>query len=104
MGELEADRRALALHEGDQRLEAFDLGLAPDAEVVLIDEADLLDRCGLDEHQPETAQRVAPEMYDMECATGVSGVAAIMHHRRHHEAIAQREASNAQGLEQHRPR
>ena len=47
MGELNADRGVLALHEGDQRLEALRLRVVPDAKVMLVDEPDLLDRASL---------------------------------------------------------
>src|SRR5689334_22471053 len=99
MGELNADRGVLALHEGDQRLETFDLGVVPDAEIMLIDEADLLDRRRLDEDQPKAAQCVAAEMHDMEGPAAIAGVAAIVDHRRNDEAVLQREASDGQRLE-----
>ena len=42
MGELNADRGTLALQESDQRLEALSLRPVPDAEVMLVDQPDLL--------------------------------------------------------------
>src|SRR5262245_126417 len=103
MGQLDSDRRTLTLHEGDQRLEAFDLGIVPDAEVMLIDDSDFLDACRLDKDQAKTAERVAAEMHDVKCAAGISGVAAIMDHRRHDEAVLQRKTANRKRLEQHWP-
>jgi hypothetical protein len=43
-------------HERDQGLETFHLGVVPDAEVILVDEPDLLDRRGLYEDEPEAAR------------------------------------------------
>src|SRR5690348_5341692 len=100
MGKLDADRRALSAHEGDQRLEAFDLGIAPDAEIVLVDEPDFLDAGRFDKDETETAERVAAKMHQMEGATGIAGLGAIMDHRRHDEAVLQREPANCQRLEQ----
>ena len=99
MGKLNADRRPLPPHEGDQRLEAFDLRVVPDAEIVLVDEAYFLHAGRLDKDQSETAERIAAEMHDMERAAGVAGVAAIMDHRRHDETVLQREAANLERLE-----
>src|SRR5665213_3159588 len=96
MTDLDADRGTLALHEGDQRLEAFGLRIVPDAEVILLDQSDLLDRCHLDKDEAKTAQRVAAQMDDVKCAAGVPGVAAIVHHRWHDEAIFERETSKRQ--------
>src|SRR6516164_9463348 len=83
MGKLDADRRVLSPHESDQRLGAFDLGMVPDAEIVRVDEADLFHRGCLDKDQPKTAQSVAAEMHEVEAGAGVSGLGAIVHHRRH---------------------
>src|SRR5579859_1785959 len=103
MGELNADRGALPLHESDQRLEAFDLRVVPDAEVVLVDEADFLDRRRLDKDEAKAAERVAAEMHDVESAAGVAALAAVMNHRRHDEAIFQREAPDRERFEEPRP-
>src|SRR5579859_7525568 len=103
MGELDADRRALPLHEGDQRLETFDLGVVPEAQVVFVDQADLLDRGAFDEHKPEAAERVTPEMHQVKGAAGVAGFAAIVNHRRHDETVLQRYAANRHRLEQFWP-
>jgi hypothetical protein len=53
MRELNADRRVLALHEGDEGLEALDLGVVPDTKIVLVDQADFFDGGGLDKDQAE---------------------------------------------------
>src|SRR5262245_30610166 len=103
MGKLDTNRRALTLHEGDQRLETFGLRLVPDAEVMLVDDSNFLDACRLDKDQPETAERIAAEMHDVKCAAGISGIAAIVDHRRHDEAVLQRETPNRKRLEQHWP-
>src|SRR5581483_8236828 len=102
MRQLDSDRGALSLHEGDQRLEAFGLRLVPDAEVVLVDQADLLDPGRLDEDEAEPAERVTAEMYDMEGAAGVARLGAVMHHRRHDEAVLQGESADGEGLEKFR--
>src|ERR1700760_734836 len=101
MADLDSDRGVLTLHEGDQRLEAFDLGFVPDTEIMLIDEADILDRGDLDKDEPEAAQRVAAEMHQMEIAAGVAGFGAVMDHRRNDEAVFQLEAADIDRLEQH---
>ena len=98
MGKLNADRGVLALHEGDQRLETFDLGIAPDAEIVLVDQAHFLDTGRLDKDKPEAAERVTAEMHEVEGAAGVAGLGAIMNHRRHDQAVFQRQAANGEGL------
>src|SRR5690348_16502449 len=85
MGKLNADRAALPPHESDQRLEAFDLGVVPEPEIVLVDEADFLHTGRLDEYEAEPAEGITPEMHHMEGAAGVAGIGAIMHHRWHHE-------------------
>src|ERR1700757_4828311 len=100
MGKLDADRRTLSPHESDQRLETFDLGVAPDAEIMLIDEADLLHTRRFDEDEPEAAERIAAEMHQMEGAAGVAGLGAIMNHRRHDKSVFQRETANCERLEQ----
>ena len=72
MGELNADCRLLALHEGDERLEALRLRVIPDAKIVLVDQANLLDRGGLDKDQPKALERIAAEMHVVK---GVAGAA-----------------------------
>jgi hypothetical protein len=102
MGELNADRGTLTLHESDQRLEAFSLRLVPNAEVMLVDQPDLLDPCRLDKDQPKTSQRVAAEMHDVKGAASIAGVGTIMNHRRYDEAVFQRETPDREWLKQHR--
>ncbi len=101
MGELNADRGVLALHEGDQRLETLHLRIVPDAEVMLVDQASLFDGRCLDKDQPEAAQRIAAEMHVVKGAAGVAGSGAVMHHRRHHQPVLQRQAADPKRLEQH---
>ena len=43
----------IARHERDQRFESFDLRIVPNAEIVLVDEADLLYRRRLDKDEAE---------------------------------------------------
>ena len=100
MRELKTDRGVLAPHERDQRLETFDLRLVPDAEIELVDQADFLDAGGLDKHQTKTAERVTAEMHLMKHAAGRAGIGAVMHHRRHHQAVLQRQAADLERLEQ----
>ena len=102
MRELDADRGVLALHEGDQRLEALDLRVVPDAEVVLVDQADFLDAGGLDKDHAESAERVAAEMDIVKDTAGAAGPGAIMHHRRHDQTVLQRQITDLEGLEQQR--
>jgi hypothetical protein len=103
VSELDADRRSLAPHERDQRLETFHLRIVPEAEVALVDEPDLFDGRRLHKDEPEATQRVAAEMHDVECTAGISGVAAIVNHRWHDETISEFQTSNGKWLEQHWP-
>jgi hypothetical protein len=64
----------------------------------------ILNARGFDEYQPKTAERIAAEMHDMKRAAGVAGVAAVVNHRRHDEAVLQREPPDRKRLEQHRLR
>ena len=98
MGELNADRRVLALHEGDERLEALRLRLVPDAEIVLIDQANLLDGRRLDKDKPEASQRIAAEMHVVKHAAGAARPGAIVHHRRHDQPVLQRQAADLERL------
>src|SRR6201994_2381890 len=104
MADLNSNRGILPLHESDQRLEAFGLGLVPDTEIVLIDEADILDRGDLDKDESEAAERIAAQMHQMEVAAGVAGLGAVMDHWRHDEAVFQLKAADLDRLEQHRLR
>src|SRR5262249_27581260 len=70
----------------------------PDAEIVLVDEADFLDRGGLDKDEAEAAERISAEMHDVEGTAGVAGLGAVMDHRRHHEAVLQRQAADRERL------
>ena len=100
MRELNADRGVLALHEGDQRLEALHLRVIPDAEVMLVDQANLFDPRCLDKDHPEAAERIAAEMHVVKDAAGAAGSGAIMHHRRHDQAVLQRQVADPERLEQ----
>jgi hypothetical protein len=103
MRELNADRGVLTLHEGDQRLEALDLRFVPDAEVMLVDQADFFDPRGFDKHHPEPAKRIAAEMHVVEDAAGAARPGAIVHHRRDHQAVLQRQVADPERLKQQRP-
>ena len=103
MRELNPDRGVLALHEGDQRFEAFHLRLVPDAEVELVDQADFLDAGGLDKHQPEASERITAEMHVVKRAAGVAGAGAVMDHGRHDQAVLQGQATDLERLEQQGP-
>ena len=59
----------------------------------------LLDAGRLDKDEAETAERVAAEMHDVKGAAGAAGIGAIMHHRRHHEAVFQRQAADRTAAE-----
>ena len=100
MGELDADRGLLALHEGDEGLEALRLRIVPDAEVVLIDQADLFNGSRLGKDQPEAAQRIAAEMHGVKGAAGVAGSGAVVDHWRYHQAVLEGQATDFEGLEQ----
>ncbi len=100
MGKLNADRRVLAAHEGDQRLEALRLRIVPDAEIVLVDQADFLDGRRLDKDKPKTAERIAAEMHGVKGVAGAAGAGAVVDHRRHHQAILDGQAAHRERLEQ----
>ncbi len=100
MRELNADRGLLALHEGDQGLVALHLRIVPDAEVVLIDQADLFDRGRFDKDQSKASQGKAAEMHVVKSAAGATGPGPVMHHRGYHHAIPEGQAANFNGLKQ----
>ena len=102
MRELNADRRVLALHEGDERPEALYLCVVPDAKIMLIDQANLFDGGGLDKDQSEASQRIAAEMHVVKDAAGAARPGAVVNHRRHDQAVLQREAADLERLEQQR--
>src|SRR6266700_7613878 len=100
MGELNADRDLLTLHEGDERLETLHLCIIPDAKVMFIDQANLFDSRSLDKDQPKAAQRIAAEMHVVKGAAGVAGPGAVVDHGRHHQPVLQRQATELEWLEQ----
>ena len=57
-------------------------------------------RKSLDKDQAKTAERVTTQMHVVKHAAGRSGFGAVMHHRRHHQAIFQRQAADLERLEQ----
>ena len=99
MGKLNADRRVLTLHEGDQRLEALRLRIIPDAEVMLVDQANLLDGGRLDKDKPKASQRITAEMHVVKHAAGAAGPGPVMHHRRHDQAVLEGQAADRERLE-----
>ncbi len=101
MGELNADRGVLALHEADEGFETLHLRIVPDAKVMLIDQADLFDRRCLDKDQPKAAQRIAAEMHIVKAAANVAGPGAVVDHGRHDQPVLQRQATDLERLEQH---
>ena len=103
MGELNADRGVLALHEGDQGLEALHLRIIPDAKVMLVDQANLFDGGCLDKDQPKASQRIAAEMHVVKGAAGAAGSGAVVDHRRHDQPVLQGQAADLERLEQHGP-
>ena len=89
MRKLNPDRGVLAPHEVDERFEALGLRLVPDAEVMLVDQANLFDGLCLDKDKPKASQRIAAEMDVVKHAAGAARPGAIVHHRRHDEAVLQ---------------
>ena len=87
MRELNADRRVLALHEGDEGLEALHLCVVPDAKIMLVDQADLFDGGCLDKDKPKAAQGIAAEMHVVKHAAGAARPGAVVDHRRHDQAV-----------------
>ena len=100
MGELNADRRVLTLHEADERLEALRLRIIPDAKVMLVDQANFLDGGCFDKDQPKAAERIAAEMHVMKGAAGAAGSGPVVDHRRHDQSVLESEAADFERLEQ----
>jgi hypothetical protein len=98
--ELNADCSLLALHEGNEGLEALHLCMIPDAKVMLIDQANLFDGSGLYKDKPEATQGIAAEMHGVKSAAGVAGSGTIVDHRRHDQAILEGQAADFDGPEQ----
>jgi len=100
--ELNADRRVLGFHEGDERPEALRLCLVPDAKIMLIDQANLLDGGCLNKDKPKAAQRIAAEMHVVKHAAGAARPGAVVDHGRHDQAVLQRQAADLERREQQR--
>ena len=83
-------------------LKLCDLRIVPDAKVMLVDQANLLDGGGLDKDKPKAAERIAAEMHVVKDAAGAAGPGAVVDHRRHDQAVLQRQAADLEGLEQQR--
>ena len=90
------------LHEGDERLEALRLRLVPDAEIMLIDQANLFDGGCLDKDKPKASQRIAAEMHVVKHAAGAARPGAVVDHGRHDQAVLQRQAADLERREQQR--
>ena len=103
VADLNADRRPLPLHEGDQRSKTLRLRFVPDAEVEFIDQPGLFDAGGLDKDQPKASQGIAAEMHVVKGAAHITGCGAVVDHRRHDQAVLQSEAADLKRLEQHGP-
>lgn len=102
MRELNADRRVLTLHEGDEGLEALHLGIIPDAKVVLIDQANLFDGGCLDKDKPEAAEGIAAEMHVVKGTAGATGAGAVVHHGGHDQTVLEGKAADAERPKQQR--
>jgi hypothetical protein len=63
------------------------LCVIPDAEVMLIDQANLFDGSCLDKDKPKTSQGKPAEMHVVKGATPVAGFGAVVDHRRHDQAV-----------------
>ena len=78
------DGKEIAGHKAIVRNDSGDvLGVVPQAKIVLIDQADLLDPRRLDKDETEAAERIAAEMHHVKRTAGRAMLGAIVHHRRH---------------------
>jgi hypothetical protein len=100
--ELNADCGFFTFYEGDEGFKTLRLCIIPDAKVMLIDQANLLDSSCLDEDKPKASEGKAAEMDVVKGAARVARSGAVVDHRRHDKAILEDQATDLNGLEQQR--
>src|SRR5581483_2008305 len=98
-GQLNASDAALLRDEADGAGQRFDVGVAPDAEVLRTDAALRYDGRRLREDEAGAADRPAAQVDEVPIG-GAAVAARILTHRRHRDAITQRHATEGQRLEQ----
>src|SRR6476469_1677079 len=96
MCELNANRSLLALHEGDQRLEASYLFIIPDAKIMLVDQANLFDGSCLDKDKSEAPKRITAQMHVVKATARVARTSAIMDHGWHDQAVLEGQAADVE--------
>ena len=92
---------ALRVDEADDAREHLDVLVLPDAEILRTDAAFRRDRGRFGEHQAGAADRAAAEMDEVP-VVGEAVRARVLAHRRHEDAIGERDAADRQRIEQMR--
>ena len=95
MTELDSGCRVLLLDEPDQALQRLDEGVIPDTEVAHGAATTPLDLGGFDNHEAGAARRELAGIHQMPVGRKPLHGRILMH-RRHHDAVAQLDASNRQ--------
>src|SRR5215831_15368718 len=98
MADLDAGHGAVAAVEVGDALEAGNLAIIPDARAAMGDAAVAGDAGGLDEGGAETAGREAGVMFEMPVLHAALD-RLVLAHRRHYDAIAQRDAAQGERRE-----
>ena len=99
VGELDPDRGALAVHELDDPAPRLGLLVVPDPRVLRRDPALRHDGGGLGQHQPEPAGRPRAEVHQVPVVGHAVG-RGVLAHRRQPDAVAQRQPTQRDRLEQ----
>ena len=97
MGELRAPDGAVRAHEPTDARQHLDMPVLPETEIVRADPAFSGDGRGFGEDERGTADRELAEMNEMP-VVGESVGTRVLAHRRHADAVAQRDPRSARGL------
>ena len=99
MRQLDTWDGAVLLQERSNRRQPLDVSIAPDAEILRTDPAARFDRGCLEDDKRRAADGPAAQMHEMPVGREpVHG--AVLAHRRHADAVPQRDASNGKRIEQ----
>ena len=99
MRQLDAGNGAVLLQERGNPRQPLDVSIAPDAEILRTDSAARFDRRRLDDDKRRAADGAAAQMHEMPVGRKtVHG--AVLAHRRHADAVPQRDASYGKRIEQ----
>lgn len=99
MGELDADLGALGVDEIHDPLQRGDVRVRPQAEIAIGNAPLGDDARGLDQDQPEAAQREAAKMHQVP-VIGEAVLGRILAHRGHHRPVAEGDAAQREGRKQ----